>query len=372
MSIDQNRIKFESQNKDQKAFFSTLTKRVNKYFKDRNLSKKANTEMVIKTITMILLYVLPFAILLIFQPPFWSALILWTLMGLGMSGIGMNIMHDAIHGAFSNNKKVNELMGYTLNLVGGARFNWYLQHNVLHHTYTNIDQWDEDINGKGAIKLSPHSDLKWFQRPQWLYAVFVYGILTLYWVVAKDFVQFVKYTKNGMNKNSTLQNISIMTRIILLKAVYLFVFLVLPVWVFNIPFYQVLTGFLLMHFIAGVVLTVVFQLAHSVEETTHPLPNEEGNIENAWAIHQMETTVNFARDNKFLNWYLGGLNFQVEHHLLPHICHVHYPQIAPIVKETAEEFGVPYLEHETVTGAVKSHFNLLRVYGLPDLDEAIV
>jgi linoleoyl-CoA desaturase len=114
----------------------------------------------------------------------------------------------------------------------------------------------------------------------------------------------------------------------------------------------------------------VFQLAHTVEETSHPLPNENGIIENDWAIHQLNTTVNFSRNNKLLSWYVGGLNFQVEHHLFPRICHVHYPEIAPIVKQTAEEFGIPYLEQQYFSKALKSHFAALERFGrLPHPDE---
>lgn len=373
MSNDQNRIRFVTQNKDQRQFFSTLTKRINQYFKDNNISKKANTEMVVKSIVLLAAYILPFVALLIFQPPFWGALGLWAIMGFAVAGIGMSIMHDAIHGAYSYNDKINKMMGYSLNLLGGAVFNWHMQHNYLHHTYTNINDWDEDIEDKGTLKFSPHTKVKWFHKAQWLYAFFFYGILTLYWVVGKDFVQFVKYTKNGVNTNTQAQNVSLVLRMIWLKVLYFFTILGVPTLFFGIPFAQVIIGFLLMHFIAGIILTVVFQLAHTVEGTDHPLPNEEGNIDNAWAIHQMETTVNFSRDNPFINWYVGGLNFQVEHHLFPQICHVHYPHIAPIVKETAEEYGVPYMENETFGQAVKSHIRLLERYGkLPDMNEAIV
>jgi linoleoyl-CoA desaturase len=125
-----------------------------------------------------------------------------------------------------------------------------------------------------------------------------------------------------------------------------------------------------MHYTAGIILSLVFQLAHTVEETTHPMPNAEGIIENDWAIHQLNTTVNFSRKNKVLSWYVGGLNFQVEHHLFPKVCHVHYPEIAPIVKQTAEEFGIPYLEQEHFSNALKSHFAALKRFGtLPHPDE---
>ena len=156
------------------------------------------------------------------------------------------------------------------------------------------------------------------------------------------------------------------------KIFYFFITLGIPI-IAGIPVSYVITGFFIMHFAAGIILTVVFQMAHTVEGTAHPLPDEHGNIENSWAIHQMHTTVNFSHGNKFLTWYLGGLNYQVEHHLFPRICHVHYPALAPIVKKTAAEFGIPYLENKTFADAFQSHMNTLKKFGrLPDINEAIV
>jgi linoleoyl-CoA desaturase len=205
--------------------------------------------------------------------------------------------------------------------------------------------------------------VKPIQKLQVVYAFILYGILTLYWVVAKDMVQFVKYTANKVNNNTFNQNVVTLIRMTLAKLIYLFVFFFVPVYFFNFSFLQIFTGFMVMHFFAGLILTVVFQLAHTVEGTSHPLPNEQGIIENDWAIHQMNTTVNFSRSNKIISWYVGGLNFQVEHHLFPRICHVHYPEIAHIVKQTAEEYGVPYLENKTLGDALKSHVITLRRFG---------
>lgn len=366
-------LRFQVQNKEQRQFYTTLNKRINRYFKDNQLSKKANAEMVVKSIIFIATYVGAFILILALQPGWGAAMLLWALMGIGIAGIGMSIMHDAIHGAYSRKDWVNRMMGLTLNLTGGATINWHWQHNYLHHTYTNITDWDEDIEDKGALKFSPHTKVKWFHKLQKIYAFFFYGLLTLYWVVGKDFVQFFRYTKNGVNQYSRFKTQLIFCQIVLLKVAYFFTFLVVPTYFFGIAWSQVIVGFLLMHFVAGVILTVVFQLAHSVEGTAHPLPDDEGNIQNAWAIHEMNTTVNFAMDNRLISWYVGGLNYQVEHHLFPHICHVHYPKIAPIVRETAEEFGVPYMVNETFTGAVRSHLKLLERYGkLPNMDEAIV
>ena len=359
-------------NKDKNLFFATLKKRVDNYFKENNISKYANGTLVVKTIVLLGIYIIPFVLILTLQLPFLLSLLLWFVMGIGVAGLGMSVMHDANHGAYSSNKVVNNLMARVLNLLGGSTLNWKLQHNILHHTYTNVTHMDEDIDDKLLLKFSPHTPVKTFHKYQWLYSFLFYGITTLYWVTAKDFVQYNRFLKNGLNAGSASENRITLLKIITVKVLYLFSFLVAPTLFFHVPFSQVLIGFLLMHFTAGIILTVIFQLAHSVEGTDHPLPNESGIIENDWAIHQLNTTVNFSRNNKWLSWYVGGLNFQVEHHLFPKISHVHYPKISVIVKQTAEEFGIPYLENKTFGIALRSHINFLKRLGkLPDINEAI-
>jgi linoleoyl-CoA desaturase len=359
-------------NRDKSQFFATVRSRVENHFKENNISKDGNTVLVSKTVVLLVMYLLPLVLIILFQPVYWVSLLLWLLMGVGMAGVGMSVMHDANHGAYSNNKTLNNLMSHVLNLLGSSRFNWKLQHNILHHTYTNITHMDEDIDNKGVLRFSPHTEIKPIHRLQWLFAFFLYGITTLYWVTAKDFFQYFRYKKNGVNANSKKENVIVFAKLVFVKLFYFFMFLVVPVVFFHLPFVEVLVGFLVMHFVAGVILTVTFQLAHSVEGTSHPLPNENGIIENDWAIHQMNTTVNFARNNKLLSWYVGGLNFQVEHHLFPRISHVHYPRISHIVKQTAEEFGIPYLENKTFGKAILSHITFLQNLGkLPNINEAI-
>jgi len=365
-------VRFIDPDKDKTIFFATLRKRVDAYFKERNLSKHYNTQMVIKTIILMVGYIAPFVLLLTLKPSFGISMLLWAIMGFSLAGIGMSIMHDANHGAYSSSHKANYWLGHTLNLLGGSVFNWKLQHNLMHHTYTNIINLDDDIDDKLVLRFSPHTNVKWYHKLQFVYAFFFYGILSLYWTLLKDFVQFHKYTKDGVNKSTPAQNRVAFAKIVLSKVIYFFVIIFVPYFFFHLPLWQVIVGFLLMHFIGGQVLTVIFQLAHTVEGTTHPLPNSDDTIENNWAVHQMNTTVNFSRKNKWISWYVGGLNFQVEHHLFPTICHVHYPAVSEIVKSTAEEFGVPYLENETFFDALASHVRTLQRFGkLPDMNEAI-
>ena len=350
-------------------FFGVLRARVDDYFTSNGISKHANNQMVIKTIVLLVGYIAPFIAIVVFQPSFIIALCLWVVMGFALSGIGMSVMHDANHGAYSSSTKVNKWVGYSLLLCGGTVDNWKMQHNVLHHTYTNVNGLDDDIDSKLILRFSPHGEQKAVHKYQWYYAFAFYSILTIYWGLLKDIVQFFRYKKLGVNKKSNKQNAIWLLKVSISKITYFFIFLALPVLVSDIPFYQILLGFLLMHAIAGVILSVVFQLAHAVEETEFPLPDENGNMENGWAIHQLKTTANFSRNSRLISWYVGGLNYQVEHHLFPLICHVHYPKIAPIVEATAKEFGIPYLENKTFLGALKSHVSLLRKLGVPRLSE---
>ncbi|HEY9007597.1 MAG TPA: acyl-CoA desaturase [Ohtaekwangia sp.] len=354
-------IKFSSTRSD---FFTTLNQRVNEYFKNNNISRYANTEMKVKTVFMHVLYFVPFILMIIgiVTNP-WLMLLMCALMGCGVAGIGLAVMHDANHGAYSNKKWVNQLLGYSLNIVGGNAFNWKVQHNVLHHTYTNIHDVDEDISPRGILRMTPYSDWKFIHKFQHVYAWFFYGLMTFVWVFVKDFVRIIRYQKDGLVKNQKADIRTEWAILIATKVLYLAYIMVLPLAILPITGWQWFAGFFLMHYIAGFILAVIFQPAHVIDGTEYPLPNEEGKIENSWAIHQLHTTTNFAQSNKILSWYVGGLNYQVEHHLFPNVCHVHYRNISGIVKQTAEEFDLPYKSQPTFIGALIGHAKLLKELG---------
>jgi linoleoyl-CoA desaturase len=351
-------IKFGQQ---QRLFISTLRQRVDQYFKEKKVSKNGNANMVIKTIFMFTLYAAPYVLIMtgIVQYTPLMAL-LCIVMGLGMAGIGLSVMHDANHGSYSRNLKVNKIMSYTTNLVGGHYLNWQLQHNTLHHTFTNISGHDEDIDAPAFfLRFSPHSPHRKIQRLQFLYAWFFYGLLTIMWTTTKDFQQLVRYKKMGLLKTAKQNFGKQLTILIIAKLLYHTVFLVIPMIFLPIAWWQVLIGFVIMQFTAGLMLSAIFQPAHVMEETTFPLPDATGNIENDWAVHQLYTTANFAPKSRIFSWYIGGLNYQVEHHLFPSVCHVHYRKIAKIVKSTAAEFNFPYISEPTFVSALWSHTKML-------------
>lgn len=353
-------LKFISTDASTKDFLNDLRDRVDQYFKENYLSKKYNVTMLIKSIVMIGLYIIPYILYLIWTPSLSISIVLWSLMAIGVSGIGMCIMHDANHGAYTQSHLWNAWIGKIINIIGGAAFNWKIQHNILHHTYTNIPQYDDDIDDKAILKLSPMNTSKWYHRYQHYYAFLFYAIATLYWCTVKDFIQLIRYTKEGLNTNTKSENIILWINLIISKFLYFFIFLIVPSLFFQIPFSTTIICFIWMHLIGGLLLTTVFQLAHTVEGTTHPYPNENLLIENHWAIHQLNTTYNFATKNPCITWFVGGLNFQVEHHLFPNICHIHYPAISQIVRKTANEYQLTYNEFPTLSAAFKAHITALK------------
>jgi len=356
-----NTIRFANTRTD---FFTTLNQRVNEYFKSDNISRYANTEMKIKTVFMYSLYLLPFILLLTQTVTnIWAMFALCLVMGIGMAGIGLSVMHDANHGSYSNKNWVNTLLSYSLNIVGGSAFNWRVQHNVLHHTYTNIHDVDEDISPRGVLRMTPYGPWKAIHRFQYMYAWFFYGLMTLVWVLVKDFVRLVRYQKDGHVKKQKADIRTEWMILIATKVLYFSYILVLPMLVLDITWWHWLIGFVSMHYVAGFILAIIFQPAHVIDGTEYPMPDSEGKLENNWAIHQLYTTTNFANKSRIFSWYVGGLNFQIEHHLFPNVCHVHYKKISSIVKEAAQEFGLPYKNAPTFLDAIAGHAKLLKELG---------
>lgn len=350
--------------KETADFAATLKHRVDEYFKQNNISKNGNFEMYFKTFFMFALHFIPYAFIVsdLLTGTYWYYL-MWIISGIGLAGIGLSVMHDANHGAYSRNKKLNDLMCLSLNLVGGHALNWRIQHNVLHHTYTNVHGLDEDISPAKVLRFSPHASKFKFHRFQHLYALFFYSLLSFNWIIVKDFYRLKQYNEMGLLKAQKTSFGKELFYVIVTKIFYLSYILGIPILLTEASFSQVLIGYALYHIVAGLILALVFQPAHVIEHTLYPLPNHNRVIEKNWFAHQLLTSVNFSPNNKLLTWYVGGLNYQIEHHLFPTICHVHYPKIAPIVKQTAKEFGLPYNGNMSFSKAVILHFKMLKKLG---------
>ncbi len=353
-------VKFKDKNRSQ--FFPTVRKRVDAYFKTQGISTHANGAMWRKTSFFLIGYAVLYGLILSNQFGLWAMLGMAVVLGMFAAFIGFNVSHDGLHGSFSARTWVNQLTGNSFYLLGANPYIWKVTHNIVHHTYTNIPGHDEDIElAPGLVRLDPSEDLRsWHQYQQW-YTFPLYALASLSWVFRKDYVKFFK-NEIGHHDNSSHPRVEYV-KLFVSKALYYIFFLIVPYVVLDLTWWQLALGFVLMHVAEGLVLGLVFQLAHAVEGTDFPLPDERGDIQSAWAVHQMQTTANFAPDSALAAFLCGGLNRQIEHHLFPKVCHIHYPAISKIVKSTALEFDVPYLENRSFGSALMSHFRLLRTLG---------
>lgn len=323
--------------------------------------------MVFKTFALLALFLTPYGFLYMQNLPLWAYYILWAVMGFGMAGVGLSVMHDANHGAYSRKEWVNTLVSNVMILLGGSARNWRIQHNVLHHTYTNVTDHDEDIDPPlFMLRFSPHSKHYAIHKFQHLYAWVFYGMMTLFWYLTKDYQQAFRYKKKGLIESQGVTFTQHLSRIVFFKVIYTGIFLFLPIYFGGASWLTNVLGFVLMQFICGLILAMIFQPAHVVPTSTFPMPNDSGIVEADWAVSQLYNTANFAPKSKLFSWYVGGLNFQVEHHLFPSICHIHYKKIAKIVEETAKEYNLPYYSYRTFFAALSEHTKMLKNLGKAD------
>lgn len=351
------RVSFENKNS---VFFNALKEKVDGYFKSNDIKETGNYKLYIKTGVLAAAAIALYIILVFFNPVAWISVILCILLGITLAGIGFNIMHDGAHGSFSSKTWVNELMGYSLNLMGGSVYLWKYKHNVNHHSFTNIEGMDDDIDIKPWIRVHDDQKKYWYHRFQHVYWVVLYGVTYLLWVYVQDFRKYFtgKIGETPFRKMNAREHVIFWAG----KLFYVFIAIVLPIMTEGVL--KTIVGYSIIAFVCGFVIAVVFQLAHIVEDASFETPTSKNHkVETEWAVHQIQTTANFATKSKLVSWFTGGLNFQVEHHLFPRISHIHYPKISELVRETCEQFGVTYLEFPTVLSAVKSHVVHLKYVG---------
>lgn len=357
MKVHLHEVEIENEIERHKEFHKKINERVHNFFVEAGLSPKGNSWLYIKAALLLAVYILPFTILLLFPVHSLVFYTLWFVMGLGMAGVGMGVMHDGNHGSFSKFEFLNNLAGYSMFLLAGNVITWKIQHNMLHHTFTNVHGKDEDVDTGGLIRLHPEQRWKPIHRLQPLYAPILYGLLTLNWLLIKDFVQLHRYYREGMLQRAHTTYRKELIILIVSKIINYFIFIVVPFLVIDRQWYEILGGMLLMHFTAGVTLSFIFQMAHVMPHVEQISDISKKN--KVWSVHQLQTTANFSRNNPLITWYLGGLNYQIEHHLFPHISHIHYPKISEIVKQTAEEFNIKYQEYSRFGEAIIEHFKYL-------------
>jgi linoleoyl-CoA desaturase len=337
------------------SFFTVLKKRVNGYFTENGLQTTGGARLLIKAISLLLVASGLYVVLVFFTPPTWLAILLCIMLGLNLALIGFNVMHDGGHQSFSRYRWINVAAAHVLNVLGGNAYYWQVKHNVNHHTYTNIEGMDSDIDVKPFMRLHEDQPLRGYHRFQHIYWIILYGISYIVWVFYED---FQKYFKGRISGNSPKKKLTLTQHFIFwsAKVAYVLVYMALPIYLVGLlPW---LIGFIIITFVCGICISLVFQLAHVVGGTQFFSVHRAGQNHD-WATHQVRATADFATHSRFLHWMLGGLNFQVEHHLFPRISHIHYPAVAKHVKQTCKEYGIAYNEYKSMLSAVIAHLVLL-------------
>ncbi len=355
LAADHGTLKFSPSDR----FLRELRRRVDAYFERTGRPRRDCPQMYFKTATILAWFFGAYFLLLLWVTNPWVIVPLAFVLGVALAAIGFNIQHDGGHNAYSNRRWVNKMMALTLDLMGGSSYMWDWKHNTLHHTFPNIDGHDDDINVGFLARLSPHQKQYWFHRLQGIYLWVLYGFLAIKWHFFDDFYQISTARIGG----HTIPRPRGRDLAIFIGGKVVFFSMAFGIPMLLHPWWAVLSVYAIAAFTSGVVLSVVFQLAHCVGEADFPVPVASANgaerMQTEWAVHQVQTTVNFARGNRLLSWFLGGLNFQIEHHLLSRICHVHYSGLSKVVEEACREFGIRYASHRTFWGALSSHFRWL-------------
>ncbi|HLP56163.1 MAG TPA: fatty acid desaturase [Fluviicola sp.] len=346
---------------DEQRFYATLTERVNAYFTDKGISKYATTAWYVRAVLMVSLFCATVVAIYLQWFNNYVNLALCFLAGLLMAGIGLAISHQASHNTISEKQWVNRLWSLSFNLVGVSDYIWHIKHDVFHHAYTNIYAYDEALKEGDILRFSTDAPLKKMHRFQHVYAVLIYGVFTIFWIFILDFEKLFRYRRNGIGKerhHSLAEHLIFWTT----KIYYVAVFVYLPL-VIGYEWWQVLIGHLVMHAVAGTIVTHALQVEHLNEKTIMIPYQPKEKQEMSWAENQLVGTANFAIKNPLLNWYIAGVNLQIEHHLFQYINAAHYENLAPIVRQTAEEFNYPYVEFSGIGEAVRSHYRFLKRLG---------
>ena len=361
------RVRFKSTpGKDQ--FIKELRRRANEYFESNGISQYANTEMYLKTALSIVMWGGLYALIM-------SDVLShnWLLLAAGFTALGyvnifiaFNIMHDATHEAYSADRRVNKFWGYSMNFVGGTEYLFRRMHGA-HHGYVNIHGIDVTLETHGLFRFTPHEPYRWWHRYQHIYTFILYALAHFQWVVAKDFKWFFTESHIG-NQKHIRHPFSEYVILFITKIFYFGTTLVLPMIVLSCPWYWTFFAWVALHILPGLTFALMFQVTHVYDGTHYPMPDDQGDIENNYALHVVETTADFSRTNKIGTWLMGGINIHVIHHIFPTVCHVHYPALTEILRETCADFGIEYKENPTFWKAIKTHYAMLKHLSKPDAE----
>ena len=341
-------------------FIRETRREVELYLQSRWTRVRGYLELYAKTVVAFGLMVASWTTLIFLSPGIWLGLLCLVGLAAGATLTAFCVQHDANHGAYFTKRRYNHLMGWTADaLLGFSSYTWRVKHNVAHHTYTNVDDYDADISQVPFARFMPQQKARPWYRLQHYYIWPLYTLMVLRWQTAGDIAAFARGSigRSPVRAPKRWDLVGVVAG----KAIFIGWALVVPMLVY--PWWGVLGAYVVFAMIMGLITATTFQLAHCVEEADFASVEELSGTKRIWAVHEVETTVDFCPRNPVLTWVLGGLNFQIEHHLFPRVPHTHYVRIAEIVKRNSEKYGVRYTTQPTLWFALRSHYRHLRTMG---------
>ena len=338
-----------------------LRRRINDKIRRENLLMRAYIALWAKGLLMIAWLVVSVGGLIFGPHTWWTIILLMISAALALVGVAFNIGHDFIHGAgfpkkltdHSRTARVfNKLGKMSFDAIGASSFIWYVKHVVAHHTWTNITGHDSDIDQAPAIRLDPAQEYRPWYRSQHIYGWLMYGLIVPKWHFIGDFSNL----RSGKIAETEIPKMTLADRLTFWGG-KLFFFswaLGLPLWLHHDSpgkIAAVVAIYFGTAMMAGTVLALVFQLAHAIEGAKFVKPDDDGDGANAWGIHQLETTRDFYYSGRLLNkpinglmsFYLGGLNFQAIHHILPMLPHPLYHKVWREFAQFCADHDVEYV-----------------------------
>jgi linoleoyl-CoA desaturase len=343
------------------SFPKVLRRRLENFFADQKISPKADGSMWLKVAVGLSVLLGSWIAIYALRPDSWKFVALYLLGGLAQTFLLLNIAHDSNHNAISSVPSVNKLLNYVFDVCGISSYMWRILHHRGHHSCINLQGEDDALTGRGIFRFTPHEPRRRVHRFQHIYGLFFYALFSLDYVFVRDFEAFFFPTHDYLRR--TRHPAREYAILFAGKALYITYMLVLPVLVLGKPILLVALSFVMVHLIIGMTVSLVFQTTHTVDTTYFPADRSE--FDNG-VYHIFATTADYATENPVVGWLTGGLNHHIAHHLCPFVCHTHYAPLTRIVKQTADEFGVPYRQHPTMTRAIWHHLILLKQLGNED------
>jgi len=355
------KIKYDSN--ESHEFYKVLHRRVEDHFKNNSLSKFGDWTIRIKIFLLFLLFFSSYFMIYANKNSGGMILLYATIFGCISIMIALNIVHDASHNALFREKKWNKLLLLCMNLLGSSGYLYHLNHVRIHHTYPNVVGIDADINQPNPVlRVSPGAPKYKFHRYQHLYALFVYIFYTLFLIFIKDFEDFRFIPK----KDSPLLRVRHPRKeyylFFISKLFYITYALILPLIFLQIVWWKIILGYFFVNIIMSLIAVGVQVLIHTNDRAHFIETDSKGIIHRDWAVHTLLNTSDLMAENRFVTFMLGGLNTHTVHHLFPGICHIHYPQLTKILKETAKEFNLTYT-NLSLFQSIRSHYNFLKALG---------